>query len=435
MVFAAAIVAAAGGLLGDMLVPAHFVIGPHRADLRVTLGRSEVIDLGPLGSLSKPSPYAPLGFRVTVRAVPAGAGEGQESLSLEQYARLYSDYDGIRSDAVDAIAEHTLWSTLAALLLVAVLTLGGRALLGRARRAELLIAMRRRRRRVLAGTLAVALAGVAIAVVPVTSGAGTSAPPMLDGTPLEGATVHGALLQLLVNDYGPRVVAFVQRTHDFSEKLSTAVDGAYRGSETLVPSDRVETFLFMAGLHCNLAMAQPLGRVVSLWKPGFVLSGGDDTLGATGFESSCIDSLARRLGHTPVLVTPGDHDSAEAERQMREHGYTVLDGSPIEMDRLRILGDDDPRIARFGEGISPRRTETVVGMGERLARTACGDRVGVDIVVANEPGAIPRRLRRAVPRWYWPAPTRRASLASTRVTADRSCSISAAAPGAPRRTN
>ncbi len=388
-----------GGLVGSMVTPARFTLGPHRADLRVIAEPVERFDLGPLGSFSKP--YGRLGFgvEVTVREIPARHGAAA-SPSLEEYVRLYSDYDQVRDDATSALARHAAAWGIGTAIVVALVAAALWALLGGARRTELARAMRPRRRAFAVGVLAVSVVTATMYVVRATTldDPRPNVSAVFDDTPLEGAHVDGALLALLVNEYGGRVGTFVNDTNQFYEALTARVDEQFAAATPLTPGPDTRTVLFTVGLHCNVGMARPIGRVAELWDPTLVVSGGDDALGSTGLERACMSGIAYRLRKHPVVVAPGDHDSRAGIDEMRRSGFTVLDGETVSKEGLRILGDDDPRVAVFGSGLVPRRGETVREMGARLAKRACEDPDGVDILVANEPNAIRDTARRGCAR-------------------------------------
>jgi hypothetical protein len=156
--------------------------------------------------------------------------------------------------------------------------------------------------------------------------------------------------------------------------------------------------LVSAGLHCKLGMTSVLGRAVDLWEPARVVTAGDDAIGAAAIDTTCINSFAYHVRGTPVIAAPGDHDSDAAIAAMHRHGFTVLEGEAVERDGLVFLGDADPRVAVPAGGLVARRDETVTEMGRRLATTACAATTRVDVVVANEPGAVAETARRGCAR-------------------------------------
>lgn len=383
-------VGAVGGLLACFVVPTAIHFGPNDADVVLTTTPTEVIDLGPLGTITKPGGVFGAGVRVTVKKIPEHPIGANDTMAVEDYVRLYSGVGGTAAEARAALLRHALWWGLGTDIVVFGAVMLGRAALGATRRRELLTIARRRVRRisVALATTIVAVSGLFGVHVASTGVARSTSSQVFENTPLQGATVDGAVLQLLVNKYGPRVVEFVDTTNRFYDTLGTRLTDAARHQILLRPTETTRTIVFTAGFHCNVGMARVTGRVVDLWKPTFVLSAGDDALGASGFEGACIGSLGQYLRGQTVLVAPGDHDSAAAIARMNASGFTVLDGHPRRVSGFRVLGDADPRIASLASGLTPRRSETVVQMGHRLADRACASRAGITIVLANEPGAV-----------------------------------------------
>jgi hypothetical protein len=221
---------------------------------------------------------------------------------------------------------------------------------------------------------------------------------VLRDTPLAGASVDGELLRVLVDEYGPRVTDFVRRNDAFYDELTANLAREYRDSATLTETSTTETMLVSAGLHCNLGMASAIGRAVDLWDPARVVTAGDDAIGAAALDPTCINSFAYHVRGTPVIAAPGDHDSDAAIDAMHRHGFRVLEGEPAEQGDIVFLGDADPRVAVLAGGLVPRRDETVTEMGRRLADTACDADPRVEVIVANEPGAIAETARRGCAR-------------------------------------
>src|SRR6185436_8980299 len=104
----------------------------------------EVIDLGPLGTLSKRSQLGVFGYEITVKEIPRAA-PGNTALSLEDYVHLYTDQTQIRANARRSLIRHSLRGALAAVILAVAAFVGLRALLGAPRRRELAELLRARR--------------------------------------------------------------------------------------------------------------------------------------------------------------------------------------------------------------------------------------------------------------------------------------------------
>ena len=169
---------------------------------------------------------------------------------------------------------------------------------------------------------------------------------------------------------------------------AAAVTGAQEDS----PTPRVEpvTMLMVSDLHCNVGMAEVIATAVRLSGATVLLDGGDTVMSGTSVESYCVNAFAGAIpDEIPIVVSTGNHDSLTTADQMRDAGYHVLDGSVVEFDGIRILGDTDPTLTAVGEGTRPERDESVDEMGARLAQEACAvDRVDL-LLIHNPRAALP----------------------------------------------
>ncbi len=163
---------------------------------------------------------------------------------------------------------------------------------------------------------------------------------------------------------------------------------------------RVEpvTFLQVSDLHCNVGMASVIATALELSGARALLDTGDTVMSGTSVESYCVNAFAGEVPEDiPMVVATGNHDSVTTAEQMRDAGYVVLDGEPVEIAGVHLLGDTDPTLTAIGEGTRPERDETVAEMGQRLAEQACAaDRVDL-LLVHNPNGALPALEQGCVP--------------------------------------
>ena len=228
---------------------------------------------------------------------------------------------------------------------------------------------------------------------------------VLRDTPLAGAAVHGELLRVLVDQYGPRVTEFVRENDDFYDELTANLARRYRNSVALDRARRPRRRWLVLGRPAlqprHGRRARPRGRPVG---PGARRHRGRRRDRHRGHRPVVHQQPRLSRAGTPVVDAPGDHDSDAAIDAMHRHGFTVLEGMPTELDGtpaqpngLVVLGDADPRVAVLAGGLVARRDETVSEMGHRLATTACDATPRVDVIVTNEPGGS-RRPRAAAAR-------------------------------------
>ncbi|WP_089772106.1 metallophosphoesterase family protein [Ruania alba] len=155
--------------------------------------------------------------------------------------------------------------------------------------------------------------------------------------------------------------------------------------------DGITTSLVVSDLHCNVGMADVIGAAVAGSDAEVVLNAGDTVMGGTSVESYCVNAFAAGIpDDVPMVVADGNHDSRTTTEQERSNGWIVLEGEPVEVAGLRILGDTDPTLTSLGAPTRPQRDETVNAMGNRLAQQACeleeaGD--GVNLLLVHSPYA------------------------------------------------
>ncbi|MBD8080752.1 metallophosphoesterase family protein [Cellulosimicrobium arenosum] len=148
-------------------------------------------------------------------------------------------------------------------------------------------------------------------------------------------------------------------------------DGATSGATT-TPDDELVTLLMISDLHCNTGMTPLIRTAAERSGASIVLNAGDTTMNGTGVESFCVDSFASAVPQgVQTVVADGNHDSVETAQQWRSNGAIELDGSVVDVEGIRILGDRDPLESRIGEGSKPAREETPAQYAARLADTAC----------------------------------------------------------------
>jgi len=410
---------AAAVVFGVTTASAHLSLGPHEAKYDVTTDDTVTLDLGPLGTAQIDSPLPlTLGARVTVEEIPADVRAVDPVRTLDALSNDVQGYVQFFSAPQATVADATRVLLLDALLraglaFVTLVAIGvvGRALLGAPRRAEL-AAVLAPRRRTLVGT------GLLVLMVAVTSVSslnpserrppGRPASSVFDGTTLEGARITGRLAGV-IDTYGGQVVEAYRANQKFYAAADDALVTAWKeraagtrarekaqelllrrpldgSTPTAVPDD-VEpiVMLLVSDLHCNVGMAPLIQSVADLSGADLVLDGGDTTINGTAVEQYCITTFAGAVPDgVPVVVSNGNHDSAETAAQERRAGMTVLGGEVVTVAGVRILGDGDPNQTRIGGGTSLGGDETAGEEGERLARTACED-AGVDLLLIHAP--------------------------------------------------
>ncbi|NTW40483.1 MAG: metallophosphoesterase [Cellulomonadaceae bacterium] len=171
-------------------------------------------------------------------------------------------------------------------------------------------------------------------------------------------------------------------------------EGPVQGADLVDPVDPV-VIVLVSDLHCNVGMARIITELVTLSAATVVLNAGDTTIDGTAVESYCVRAFADAVPSSATLVVAdGNHDSSQTSAQEQRAGEHVLDGTPIDVGGLRILGDSDPNATRIGGGTQLAGDESANEVGDRLADVACSDGEGVDILLVHTPAVGDAALRR-----------------------------------------
>jgi hypothetical protein len=414
-----AVVAVAAALVfGITTASVDGSLGPHKARYDVTTDATVTLDLGPLGTLEIDSPLPlTLGLRVTVQEIPESFTGLQRPTTLQAlngdlqgYLQLFSAPQSTVQDVGRELVLEIAGRTLGALAVLVAVWWLGRLALGAARREELAAVLAPRARAFTVGGVVIVVGATVL-----TSSVGAQDRPsgavpasaVFDGTPLEGARVTGRLGGV-IDTYGGQVVAAYRANEQFYGAAGESLDKAWDAREALddvlaqahlpatpepSPSDGEEpepadpvVIVLVSDLHCNVGMAPLVHDVVRRTKADLVLDAGDTTMNGTTVEQYCVTTFARAVPKGVELVTsPGNHDSSQTSAVYARAGATVLDGEVLEVDGLRILGDNDPNETRVGSGTSSAGRESATDAGKRLAKVACGDDDGVDLLLIHTP--------------------------------------------------
>ncbi len=385
-------------VLASGLLVTHFTrtatrFGPHHATARLAFDGRVTFDAGPLGSLTTPVdlPFG-LGVDLVLQDIPEVAGTPRTSFTqdeLQAYASLYTRPDADTARVQRALVNRFLLGCGVGLLVMLLLYLYP----GRDRRRALARRLGGSVRAGIVVTTAVALTvGGYVTTQAITAPEASNIDRAFAGTRLEGATVHGRWMRLLVNDLGAQFLTFLDENRDFYATVERNARDAVSRTPLPKTGDHLTTVLLVEGLKCNQGMMGVIGALADQLDPGFVLSAGDDSLTSGGLEQLCIDALAASVRGHDVVIAPGNHDSLTSRRAMRGRGFTVLDGTSVTRAGLTILGDGDPRVDEALGVRSPLRNETIGEMSTRLAAVACEERDPVDVFVVNQPAGLERVL-------------------------------------------
>lgn len=391
------------------------------------------------------------------------------STDLQSYLQFFSTPQVTISEVTRALVVDAVRRAVVALVVLAALGAGLWFLLGAQRRRELGARILPHTWEITAGTVVLALLAGTLASDD--RGATDNAPtsPVFAGTALEGARLTGRLAGV-IDTYGAQLLGIYRDNERFYADARTALQaawdrqsaldeelaaaaasqgtaglsalggtapsasptsGAADGSPTAdasatagesasaeesatpveqaAESDLV-TFLVVSDLHCNMSMAPLIRDIATRAGVAAILDAGDTTMNGTAVERVCVDAFASaRPKGVEMVASDGNHDSSIIAAEQRAKGVTVLDGSVVEVDGVRILGDRDPNETRVGSGTSSRG-ETLTEVGDRLAATACEEDVDLLLIhtpavgeAALESGCVPFQVSGHTHRRHDPA--------------------------------
>lgn len=156
-------------------------------------------------------------------------------------------------------------------------------------------------------------------------------------------------------------------------------NGAQRSEPDLV------TMLVISDLHCNVGMAPLITTAAKRSGATVILNAGDTTINGTELERFCVESFVSAAPKgTDFIQADGNHDSAFISKQAQKAGATVLDGSVVDIQGVKFLGDSDPNETRIGAGSVSVSGENYESAGARLTEVACASD-GVDILLIHTP--------------------------------------------------
>ncbi|GAA2528791.1 calcineurin-like phosphoesterase family protein [Rarobacter incanus] len=419
--------------------------GPHMATYAVTTSGTLTIDLGPLGTIQRPSPApGPIGIGVQVHEIPesyTGLERTDVATSLtgdlQRYLTLFASPQdtlqlvatGLIRDAGRTFLLDTVWLAVA---VGAVAVLVGRRRGASVRRAAALTAPW-----VCVGALLIGTGVAAAASRDAVRARSVPGATVFAGTALAGTRITGRLGGVL-EQYGGQVIDAFKENDEFYSEANTnlerqwqlaaatptispagnaagAGDAAASGSQGLsgqsgagdaaasgsqgsaAPSGAaggemassendvdLVTMLVISDMHCNISMSPLVGTLARESGASIILNAGDATIDGTAVEQTCPESLMRAVPKEATLVyAGGNHDSDLTADQFEAAGATVLRGQTVSVDGVRILGDLDPWKTNFGSGTSLARSESASDFQSRIIKTACDE--APDLLLIHTP--------------------------------------------------
>jgi predicted phosphodiesterase len=371
----------------------HLTIGAHQAVVDPAFGGHATLDFGPLLPRARVPLDAPLGIGVDIRLGDSDA-VGLEEL-LQRDAAIAAQPEGevreVTSAVTDMAADAALRGLGVGVLAVTVVVLAWRAV-GPERRRRLAREATQPTRGQVAGGAATVLVVVG-SLVMVTLPERQDAPAPTDWSP-----VREVFPELPADPVLDRLELAEGSATTSSRALVEGALYLYRDSVSFYgaleeqaqqvrlrePEEGERTALVVTDRHDNIGMDPVARRIADQAQARLLIDLGDDTSQGGEWENFSINSLAREFDGFDVVAVGGNHDADATTARMREVGFRVLDGEPVEVGGVRFLGETDPRgttIAGYTEDEATRAT-ALADQDVALRDTACeaderGERVSV----------------------------------------------------------
>lgn len=361
------------------------VIGAHDAVVSPVVGGHAELDFGPLLPRLRLPIDAPADIGVRIRLGDADVDSLDQLvvrdavIASQPQGEIAAVKDALVSIAVDAALRGLGVAVLVLLLLVT----GWRAA-GPRRRREVASRLTQPSRRGIAVTLATAVAVV-----------GASALVVLPDRPRGDPSTWLPLRTVFPEIPSDAVLDSLEVADSATTAGSRAlVEGAlatYRESLTFYgqlaisaattevrqPQEGQTTALVVTDRHDNIGMDPVARAIADRAGARLLIDLGDDTSSGAAWESFSINSLAREFEGFDVVSVAGNHDSGPlVVEQMKDKGFTVLDGKPTTVAGIRFIGGSDPRSSGLTAGYNgdePDNIDAIRLQDEALTAAACDD--------------------------------------------------------------
>ena len=335
-------------------------VGPLGVDAAISpaWGGETVVEVDPIGTLVVDTHNSPLRVHVAVRTVDIG---GVQTI--------------VASPAELAALDERLVSDLRDVLMKAAVRAGFVAVAGAIIVAGLLL--RSVRRGLIAGAVAVGAVAGAYGLAALTFDPEAVREPRFTGLLSSAPQLVGSAEAIASNfdayaDQLARIVTNVGRLYDTTIALPT-----------FAPDGETIRLLHVSDLHLNPGAWVVIRAVAEQYDVDLIVDTGDIADHGTAPESAYVRPIAD-LGR-PYVFVKGNHDSVLTAAAVAEApNAVVLDGAPVQVAGLRILGAPDPR---FTPDQSTRGTadQDIRRASEELADKARSLVQPADVVAIHDP--------------------------------------------------
>ena len=160
------------------------------------------------------------------------------------------------------------------------------------------------------------------------------------------------------------------------------------------PREGESTALVVTDRHDNIGM-DPVAQAIAVRaEVELLIDLGDDTSNGGSWETFSINSLAREFRGMPIVAVAGNHDQGSSVTEtMKDRGFRLLTGRPVNVGGIRFLGSSDPRSSGLVAGYDGDESDNIAAISKQdqaLTEVACRD--GRVTVLAVHSGASARRV-------------------------------------------
>jgi hypothetical protein len=339
----------------------HIEIAGQDMVVRPEIGR-DVTNLDGFATLSthKHIPIIDLNIGASVNPTHIGAIDPSDPSIINAVRQIAGDPEPHRQHVQEAATRFIIERGAEGGIPVAAAELAGVLLYRRQRRkyeqlgdeaASIVRTQNRDLRR--AGAATIALASVALTFNGARILSHDEHIPVHPSAQLERIGATGIELGPLAEKLMPIVMTFLPYTKEFYDELAKQAGQAVHDNPDLSkePADGivrlgfVDDFQNVNGMARTTAGSFRQGHV----DHAFVL--GDWTDLGTPYETSIFDSFTYNLGkEIPATTTAGLHDTDEILHTAAGRGITVADDTTKDMDGVKVLSLNDPRVSMIGSG-------------------------------------------------------------------------------------
>lgn len=355
------VVALVGGWLG-LLVGGRTDadVGPLEVRLTLTpaLTGDTILDIPPLGTITVDSHDGPLRLNATVRGI-----------NVVDAREIFDDPRVLEGLEGRIIADLRRAVTVLVVRGVAVGAFGALAL-G-------LLALRPRRRGVVAGVIALSVMIASTGAAAVTVDRASILEPSYSGLIASAPALFGDAQTIAANfeDYREGLVAMVARVSRLYDVTSTL--------PVYAAGDDVIRVLQVSDLHVNPTSWPVISSVVDQFEVDVVVDTGDIVHQGTAIENSYLDQIS--TVNAPYVFVRGNHDSAITERAIAaEPNAIVLDGAATEVAGLTFAGVGDPRFTP-DKTAADMADDDVRAAAEVAAETLIVSGEEIDVALMHDP--------------------------------------------------